>query len=101
MQLEQLILEIKAQPKLFIRFHAGWCGVCKLLAPTIERYKEDERFEAITFIDIDVEESIDVKKAFKINDLPYFAGFQNGGLVREFATSKKSDVEGLLVDIAQ
>lgn len=37
MQLEQLILEIKAQPKLFIRFQAGWCGVCKLLAPTNER----------------------------------------------------------------
>ena len=49
----------------------------------------------MTFIDVDVEENLDVKQAFKINDLPYFAGFKDGKLIEEFATAKKDKVTEL------
>ena len=32
------------------------------------------------------------ERAFKINDLPYFAGFEDGKLLEEFATAKKDRV---------
>ena len=95
MTLPELIDQIKSQPRLFIRFHASWCGVCKLLAPHVKSLKEAEAMSEVKFIDVDVEEHLDVKQAFKINDLPYLAGFKDGKLLEEFATAKKDKVSEL------
>ena len=95
MNLPDLIDQIKSQPRLVIRFHASWCGVCKLLAPHVNRLKEDPAFADVVFINVDVEEHLDVKEAFKINDLPYFAGFKDGKLIEEFSTAKKDKVTEL------
>jgi thioredoxin-like negative regulator of GroEL len=95
MNLPDLVQQIKSEPQLLIRFHASWCGVCKLLAPHVAQLKEDSQFSNVTFVDVDVEEHMDVKKAFKINDLPYFAGFKDGKLIEEFATAKKDKVTEL------
>ena len=100
MKLPDLIQEIKTKPRLFIRFHASWCGVCKLLAPHVSGLKADEAYGDVTFIDVDVEEFMDVKEAFKINDLPYFAGFKGGQLVEEFSTAKKDRVTELANSVA-
>ena len=100
MQLPDLINQIKTQPRLLIRFHASWCGVCKLLAPHVNTLKEEEALSEVTFIDVDVEAHLDVKQAFKINDLPYFAGFKDGKLIEGFATAKKDKVTELANAVA-
>ena len=51
------------------------------------------------FIDVDVEAHLD-GSAFKINDLPYFAGFKDGKLIEEFATAKKDKVTELANAVA-
>tara|TARA_B100000989_G_scaffold77876_2_gene55423 strand:- start:6478 stop:6681 length:204 start_codon:yes stop_codon:yes gene_type:complete len=61
----------------------------------VRSLKEAEAMSEVKFIDVDVEEHLDVKKAFKINDLPYFAGFKDGKLLEEFATAKKDKVSEL------
>lgn len=99
MELNQIVENIKSEPKIFIRFHAAWCGVCKLMAPFISKMQADERFQDIKFIDVDVDEFKDVKQAFKINNLPYFAAFKDGQLLEEYNTSKKDQVESTLEKI--
>lgn len=99
MNLPEIISTIKSDERVFIRFHAPWCGVCKLIAPFVERMKADERFSGITFLDVDVEESLDVKEAFKINNLPYFAIFNTSKLVEEYSTSKKDQIEQSLLTL--
>ena len=54
----------------------------------MDSLKQNEAYADITFIDVDVEENLDVKEAFNINDLPYFAGLKDGKLLEEFATAK-------------
>jgi len=61
----------------------------------VKSLKEAEAMSEVKFIDVDVEEHLDVKQAFKINDLPYFAGFKDGKLLEEFATAKKDKVSEL------
>ena len=100
MNLQDLVGQIKSQPRLLIRFHASWCGVCKLLAPHVESLKQNDAYADVTFVDVDVEENLDVKEAFKINDLPYFAGFKDGKLLEEFATAKKDRVTELTDAVA-
>lgn len=96
MELKDIVNDIKTEDKLFIRFHAKWCGVCKLIAPFVVKLQNDERYKDVKFIDVDVDEAKDVKQAFKINNLPYFAAFKNGELVEEFNTSKKDKLEETL-----
>ena len=74
--------------------------MCKLLAPHVNTLKEDAALSEVTFIDVDVEAHLDVKQAFKINDLPYFAGFKDGKLIEEFATAKKDKVTELANAVA-
>lgn len=100
MKLQEILDAVKTEESVFIRFHAPWCGVCKLIAPFIERMKNDERFAAVHFIDVDVEENLDVKEAFKIDNLPYFAAFQGAKLVEEYSSSKKDQIEHTLTQIA-
>lgn len=100
MELNEVVSQLKSEPKLFIRFHAKWCGVCKLIAPFVNKLQDDERFKDVKFLDIDVDESPDVKQAFKINNLPYFAAFKDGKLVEEFFTSKKDKIESTLEEVA-
>lgn len=95
MNLQALVQEIKTEKRLFIRFHASWCGVCKLLAPHVNALKNSPELVEVKFIDVDVEEHLDVKEAFKINDLPYFAGFKDGALIEEFSTAKKDRITSL------
>jgi thioredoxin-like negative regulator of GroEL len=66
----------------------------------VNKLKDDPAFADVTFIDVDVEENMDVKQAFKINDLPYFAGFKDGALIEEFATAKKDRVTELVQTVA-
>ena len=47
----------------------------------------------MTFIDVDVEEHLDVKQAAPT--ISYFAGFKDGALIEEFATAKKDKVTEL------
>jgi thioredoxin-like negative regulator of GroEL len=96
MELNEIVKNIKEEPKLFIRFHAKWCGVCKLIAPFVSKMKDDERFQDVKFIDVDVDDYKDVKQAFKIDNLPYFAAFRDGKLIEEFNTSKKDKLEETL-----
>lgn len=101
MGLNEIVGEIKSGKRLFVRFHAKWCGVCKLIAPFVNKLQDDERFADVTFLDVDVDDNPDVKQAFKINNLPYFAAFKDGQLVEEYNTSKKDKIEATLETVAQ
>ena len=62
----------------------------QIVGPHVESLKQNDAYADVTFVDVDVEENLDVKEAFKINDLPYFAGFKDGKLLEEFATRRRT-----------
>jgi thiol-disulfide isomerase/thioredoxin len=83
---------LKANEKVIVKYFAGWCGSCKLFAPKFRRLSEDERFEGITFIDINAEENENARKIAGVDNLPFFAAFKNGELVDSGSTSKEESV---------
>ena len=42
----------------------------QIVGPHVESLKQNDAYADVTFVDVDVEENLDVKEAFKINDLP-------------------------------
>lgn len=75
--------------KVVIKYYADWCGSCKLFSPKYKRLSEDERFNGITFLDVNAEHNPNARKLANVDNLPFFAIFKNGELIESKSTSKE------------
>ena len=85
--------------KVVVKYYAGWCGSCKLFAPKYRRLSGDERFDGVTFFDINAEENQEARKMAGVDNLPFFATFKNGVLVDAKATSKEEQLVEMISDL--
>ena len=82
--------------KVVIKYYADWCGSCKLFAPKFRRLSEDSRFENVAFLDINAEQNPEARKVAGVNNLPFFAVFKNGELLKGEATSREENVVAMI-----
>ncbi len=88
--------KIAGSKQVVVKYYADWCGSCKLFAPKYKRLSADERFENITFLEVNAEENPDSRKAAGVNNLPSFAIFKDGLHVETISTSKEEPFVELL-----
>ena len=82
--------------KVVVKYYADWCGSCKLFAPKFRRLSDDERFNEVTFLDINAEQNPEARKVAGVNNLPFFAVFSKGELLKGEATSKEENVVAMI-----
>ena len=82
--------------KVIVKYFAGWCGSCRLFAPKFKRLAKDERFNGITFLDVNAEENPEARKMGNVKNLPTFAIFKNGELQESLASNKEEAVVDLI-----
>ena len=87
---------IEQHDKVVVKYYADWCGSCKLFAPKFKRLSGDERFVGIEFVEVNAEENPEARKAAGVDNLPFFATFKNGQLLKGESTSKEEFVVGML-----
>lgn len=87
---------LSANDKVIVKYYADWCGSCKLFSPKFRRLSDDPRFEGITFLDVNAEQSPESRKLAGVDNLPYFAIFRKGELIEGSPTSKEDYVVELL-----
>jgi len=92
---------LKNNPKVVVKYYADWCGSCRLFAPKFNRLSNDERFQDITFLDVNAEKNPEARKAAGVSNLPFFAVFKNGELVEGAPTSKEEYLVEMLQKIQQ
>ena len=85
--------------KVIVKDYADWCGSCKLFAPKFRRISEEEAYAGITFLDVNAEENPEARKAAGVDNLPFFATFKNGQLLKASSGSKEEFVKGLLDEL--
>lgn len=63
----------KTKP-LFVKFTAEWCGPCKKIKPLVDNFLTNEVMEKIQYLEIDIDNSIDVYAFMKskkmLNGIP-------------------------------
>lgn len=82
--------------KVVIKYYAGWCGSCRLIAPKFMKLSEKEENEGVTFLEVDAENSPKARSLVKVNNLPFFAAFKNGELVEGFPSTRIEAVDDLI-----
>ncbi len=77
---------LTANPKVMVQFGAAWCGNCKITKPKFKRMAEEN--PGIEFYYVDAEKLPNSRKFADVSNLPTFAGFVNGSLVKQAQGNK-------------
>jgi thioredoxin 1 len=65
------------------RFHAAWCGPCRMLAPIMENVKG--KFNEVTFTDVDVDTDYEEAQKYSVRNIPLVVIEKDGQEVQRFA----------------
>lgn len=60
---------LKSDKLVLIDFYADWCGPCKALAPTLEKFAEENQ-DKVKVVKVNVDESPQLSAAFGIRSIP-------------------------------
>jgi len=92
--LDQLLV---SSPKVMVQYGAGWCGNCKITKPKFKRMAEEN--EGIEFYYVDAEKFPNSRQFANVSNLPTFAGFVNGALVKEAQGNKIETIQEVLHEV--
>jgi thioredoxin 1 len=83
--------------KVMVQFGAGWCGNCKITKPKFKRLSTENT--DITFVYVDAEKFPESRKLANVSNLPTFAGFVGGNLVKELQGNKEEVIKEVLNEV--
>ena len=66
---------IPEKGKVLVDFHADWCGPCKAMKPTLEKYKESSKIPLLE-VNVDTENQIAAK--YGVRSIPCFIVIEDG-----------------------
>ena len=67
-------------PVVVVDFYADWCGPCQMLAPVLEQLEKET---SIKIVKINVDETPDIARAFRIMSIPTLMLFKDGKLLKK------------------
>ncbi|KAF3431393.1 hypothetical protein FNV43_RR26124 [Rhamnella rubrinervis] len=76
---------------LVIDFTATWCGPCRSMEPILDEFAE--KYSDVEFIQIDVDELLDVAAEFGVNAMPTFLLLKKGNQVDKVVGASKDDLQ--------
>jgi len=89
---------VDKEEKVIVQFSAGWCGNCRMMKPKFKRFAEEN--DNVAFLMVDAEKFPESRKLAKVDNLPTFATFKSGELVKQLQTNKVDNLKDLVDEIA-
>jgi len=83
--------------KVMVQYGATWCGNCKITKPKFKRLSNENK--AVTFVYVDAEKLPDSRQFANVSNLPTFAGFVDGRLVKQTQGNKVEIIESVLHEV--
>ena len=89
---------VQANDTVFVQFSAGWCGNCRIMKPKFKRMAGEN--ESAAFVVIDAEKNPNSRKLANVDNLPTFAAFKKGELVKQVQTNKADSLKAFIDEVA-
>lgn len=83
--------------KVMIQYGTSWCGNCRLMKPKFKRLSSEN--EDIKFIYVDAEKLPGTREFADVSNLPTFAGFVNGELIKQSQGNKIEVIQEVLNEV--
>lgn len=83
---DNLQAEVQSKDTVVVQYSAGWCGNCRMMKPKLKKLSAD--MPNVTFIIADAEKFPNSRKLANVDNLPTFATFTKGELVKQVQTNK-------------
>lgn len=77
---------VENNTKVVVQYSAGWCGNCRIMKPKFKRFSTE--FDDAVFVMVDAEKYPESRKLATVDNLPTFATFKDGALVKQIQTNK-------------
>jgi thiol-disulfide isomerase/thioredoxin len=90
---------ITQNPLVIVKYHADWCGNCRLISPKYKNLSEDPQNSSVIFLEVNAEENPIARKAAGVTNLPFFATFSKGQLLKGIDTSRIETVQELITEV--
>lgn len=71
---------INDEKPVLVDFHAEWCGPCKMMAPELKRFAENNK-DSIRVLKIDIDKNQATAGHFKIQGVPTLILFKQGKIL--------------------
>lgn len=71
---------------VLVQFSAGWCGNCRIMKPKFKRFATEA--DQAKFVIVDAEKFPESRKLANVDNLPTFAAFKDGVLLKQVQTNK-------------
>lgn len=70
---------IPEEGKVLVDFYATWCGPCKMVAKSLEKYEEEVK--DITVVKINVDQHSDIASKYGIRSIPALFFVEDGAIL--------------------
>lgn len=89
--------EVSNNDLVFVQYSAGWCGNCRIMKPKFKKFSTE--VEGAEFVIVDAEKFPESRKLADVSNLPTFAAFKNGELVKQTQTNKADVLKSFIDEI--
>ena len=89
---------VARESRVLVQYSEGWCGNCRIMKPKFRKLSGE--FEKVSFVIVDAEKFPESRKLAEVDNLPTFAAFKDGGLVRQVQTNKAEVLKEFVDEVA-
>ena len=88
---------LSSNNKVMVQYGASWCGNCRLIKPKLKRLSSEN--EGVKFLYVDAEKLPGSRQFADVSNLPTFAGFVDGKLVKQSQGNKIEVIQDVLDEV--
>lgn len=98
LQSDTLSEVVAANDTVLVQYSATWCGNCRIMKPKFKKLASE--LDNVPFVIVDAEKFPESRQLANVDNLPTFAAFKGGKLLKQVQTNKFESLKELVNEAA-